>query len=294
MKIKETKQEGLAYGFEITIPANDIDARVEDKLKEYGKTIRIQGFRPGKVPMNILKSRYGKAIMGEVLELAVNETSAKIMADKSLKPAMQPKIEVKSFDADQDLVYTMDLEVLPEIKLADFKGIKLEKPIAEVTEESIEESLAKIAEGNISTQPITGKRAAKDGDTLKMDFDGRTADDDVHHDGMKAEGHMLKLGSGAFIPGFEEQLVGVKAGESVDVNVKFPDEYGAEHLAGRDAIFAVTVHEIHEDAEGAIDDALAERLGMKDLEALKEAVKTQMQMEYDGQSKTVVKKVLIG
>ena len=293
MKIKETKQEGLAYGFEITIPANDIDARVEDKLKEYGKTIRIQGFRPGKVPMNILKSRYGKAIMGEVLELAVNETSAKIMADKSLKPAMQPKIEVKSFDADQDLVYTMDLEVLPEIKLADFKGIKLEKPIAEVTEESIEESLAKIAEGNISTQPITGKRAAKDGDTLKMDFDGRTADDDVHHDGMKAEGHMLKLGSGAFIPGFEEQLVGVKAGESVDVNVKFPDEYGAEHLAGRDAIFAVTVHEIHEDAEGAIDDALAERLGMKDLEALKEAVKTQMQMEYDGQSKTVVKKYLL-
>ena len=126
-----------------------------------------------------------------------------------------------------------------------------------------------------------------------MDFDGRTADDDVHHDGMKAEGHMLKLGSGAFIPGFEEQLVGVKAGESVDVNVKFPDEYGAEHLAGRDAIFAVTVHEIHEDAEGAIDDALAERLGMKDLEALKEAVKTQMQMEYDGQSKTVVKKYLL-
>lgn len=293
MQIKELKQDGLAYEFEITIPANDIDKRVELKLVETGQNVKIQGFRPGKVPMAILKQRYGNAIMGEVLEIAVNETSAKVFEEKSLKPAMQPKIEVKSFDAGKDLVYLMNFEVLPEIKLADFKGIKLEKPVAEVTDEVLAESLETIAQGNTSTKIIEGKRATKDGDTVKMDFDGRTADDDVHHDGMKAEGHMLKLGSNQFIPGFEEQMVGKKAGDSFEVNVDFPEQYGAENLAGRAAIFAVTIHEIHEDAQSEIDDEFAQRLGMENVDALKKAVREQLQGDYDGQSKMVVKKTLL-
>lgn len=293
MQIKELKQDGLEYEFEVTIPANDIDKRVELKLVEAGKTIKIQGFRPGKVPMPILKQRYGNAIMGEVLEAAVNETSAKIMSDKKLRPAMQPKIEVKSFDSGKDLVYSMNFEVLPEIKLADFKGIKLEKPVADVADDMVQEALENIAKGSTSTKKIDGKRATKEGDTVKMDFDGRTADDDVHHDGMKAEGHMLKLGSNQFIPGFEEQMIGKKAGDSFEVNVSFPAEYGAAHLAGRDAIFAVTIHEIHEDAKAEIDDAFAERLGLENLDALKNAVREQLQAEYDGQSKMVLKKHLL-
>lgn len=293
MQVKELKQDGLEHEFEITITAKDIDKRVESKLVEYSKTIRIQGFRAGKVPMNVMKQRYGKAIMGEVLEAAVNETSAKIMTDKKLKPAMQPKIEVKSFDAEQDLVYTMNVEVLPEIKIADFKGLKLEKPVAAVGDDVVNESLQNIAEANISTKKVETDRKTKQGDTLKIDFDGRTADDNVHHAGMKAEGHFLKLGSGQFIPGFEEQLVGAKAGDKVEVKVGFPAQYGATELAGRDAIFDVTVHEIHEDAGAEINDDLATRLGLENLDKLKAAVKEQLQADYDRQSRMVLKKGLL-
>lgn len=293
MQVKELKQDGLSYEYEVTIPANDIDTRVDAKLQEVGKTIRIQGFRPGKVPMNILKQRYGKAILGEILEEAVNQTSQDVLKDKSLRPAMQPKIEVKSFDENQDLVYSMNFEVLPEIKLADFKGIKLEKAIAEISEETLNESLETIASSNVSTQKIETDRATKDGDTVMIDFDGRTADDDVHHEGMKAEGHMLKLGAGQFIEGFEPQLVGKKAGDKVEVKVAFPEQYGAAHLAGRDAIFDVTIHEIHEEIAGKADDELAKRLGMADLDALKNAVKEQLQKEYDSQSRMLLKKELL-
>jgi trigger factor len=293
MQVKELKQDGLEHEFEVTINAKDIDKRVEIKLQEYSKTVRIQGFRAGKVPLNVMKQRYGKAIMGEVLEAAVNETSAKVMKEKSLKPAMQPKIEVKSFDADQDLVYTMNVEVLPEIKIADFKGLKLEKPVAEVGDDTVNDSLKNIAEANTSTKKVESDRKTKNGDTVKMDFDGRTADDNVHQPGMKAEGHFLKLGSGQFIPGFEDQLVGVKAGDKVEVKVTFPENYGAHELAGRDAIFDVVVHEIHEDAGAEINDALAERLGLENLDKLKAAVKEQLQADYDRQSRMVLKKALL-
>ena len=293
MQIKEIKQDGLSHEFEITIPANDIDVRVDAKLMEYGKTVRIQGFRPGKVPLNVLKKRYGNAIMGEVLESAVNETSDKIMRDKKLKPAMQPKIEVKSFDAGADLVYSMNVEVLPEITIADFKGVKLEKPVAEVSDKIVNESLEKIASSNSTTKKITGDRKTKSGDTVKIDFDGRTADDNVHHQGMKAEGHFLKLGGGQFIPGFEDQLIGVKAGDKVDVKVSFPKNYGAKELAGRDAIFEVNVHEIHEDAAAEANDELAERLGLENLDKLKDVIKQQLQADYDRQSRMVLKKGLL-
>ena len=293
MKIKELKSEGLNHELEITIPANDIDKRVDVKLQEVGKTARLPGFRPGKVPPAMLKKRYGKAIMGEILEAAVNETSAKALQDKKIKPAMQPKIEVKSFDDGEDLVYTVSVEAMPEFKVAPLKGIKLTKLVAEPSDKEVKEALEKIASNNTSTKPIEGKRAAKEGDTLKIDFDGRTADDDVHHEGMKAEGHMLKLGSGQFIPGFEDQLTGKKAGEKVEVKVSFPKDYGAEELAGRDAIFDVEIHEIHEDAEAEINDDFAKQLGMDDVKALKEAVKEQIQKELEGQSRMVLKKELL-
>ncbi|NCT40793.1 MAG: trigger factor [Alphaproteobacteria bacterium] len=295
MKVKELKSEGLSHELEITIPANDIDARLDVKLQEVGKTVRIPGFRPGKVPLKMLKDRYGKAILGEVLEAAVNETSAEAMDKQKLKPAMQPKIEVKSkdFGDGNDLVYTMVVDVLPEFKVADFKKAKLTKPVAKPSDKDINDALEKIASNNTSTKKIEGDRKTKDGDTVVMDFHGRTADDNVAHEGMHAHGHKLKIGSGQFIPGFEEQLVGHKAGAKVEVKVSFPEQYQAAELAGREAIFDVDIHEIHEDAEAQVDDEFAQSLGLDDLDALKAAVGDQLGKEFDSQSRMALKKDLL-
>jgi trigger factor len=293
MQIKQVKQDGLHHEFEITISANDIDARVDSRLQEVGKTMKLPGFRPGKVPLDILKKRYGKAIMGEVLEAAVNETSTKALQDKNIKPALQPKIEVKEFDDGKDLVYSIAIEAIPEFKVTDLKSLKIEKPVAKVQDENIDEALTRIASNNPGTSVVEASRASKDGDTLVIDFDGRTADDNVHHQGMKAEAHHLKLGSGMFIPGFEEQLVGKKKGDKVDVKVSFPENYGAKELAGRDAIFEVTIHELREESEAKIDDEFAVSLGLKDLAALKDAVRKQIEREYDMQSRMIVKKNIL-
>ncbi|MCB9980819.1 MAG: trigger factor [Rhodospirillales bacterium] len=295
MKVKELKSEGLNHELEITIPANDIDKRVDVKLQEVGKTARMPGFRPGKVPLAMLKQRYGKAVLGEVLEAAVNETSQKALADKKIKPALQPKIEVKSkdFGEGNDLVYTVQVEAMPEFKVAELKNIKLTKLVTVPDGKEVDEALERIAANNQSTKVVEAKRGAKDGETLVIDFHGRTADDNVEHEGMHAHGHQLKLGSGQFISGFEEQLVGKKAGEKVEVKVSFPENYGAEELAGRDAIFDVKIHEIREPAEAKINDEFAKSLGMDDVKALKEAVKEQLQKELDGHSRMVLKKELL-
>lgn len=293
MQVKEIKHEGLTHELEITIGAQDIDARVDNRLKEVSKTIRMPGFRPGKVPMNIMKKRYGKAVMGEVLESAVNETSDKVLKEKGLKPALQPKIEVKEFDEGKDLVYSMNIEVLPEFKVADIKGIKLEKPVAKAEKKAVDEALERIAESNQATEEIKTKRATKDGDIVIIDFHGRTADDNKEHPGMHAHDHQLKLGSGQFINGFEEQLVGKKPGDKVEVKVSFPEEYGAAELAGRDAIFDVDVKAIHEAVTPKIDDEFAKSLGLDDLKALKAAIEEQVQNELDMHSRMKLKKSLL-
>ena len=293
MQVKELKSEGLSHEIEITIPANDIAQRVENKLKEASQNVSIPGFRKGKVPMQIMQQKYGRAVMGEVLESAVNETSEQALKDKKLEPAMQPQIEVKEYDEGKDLVYTVSLEVLPKFEVADYKKIQVEKPVAKPTEENIDDALKRIAAGNESSEAIKEDRATKDGDIVKIDFDGRTADDDVHHEGMKAEGHQLKLGSGQFIPGFEEQLVDKKAGDTLEVKVTFPENYGAADLAGREAIFDVTIHEIREVTEAKIDAEFAKKLGMDDVAALRKAVEEQIQKEFDGFSRMKTKKSLL-
>lgn len=292
MKIKELKSEGLTHELEVTVPANDIDERVEARLKEVGKTIRLPGFRPGKAPMNILRQRFGKNVMGEILEKTVNETSGQALEKQKIKPALQPKIEVKEFDEGQDLIYTMAVEAVPEFEIKNFKGLKLEKQIAKPDEDSVEEALKNLAAGRQETQPITGKRGAKEGDVVVIDFHGRTADDNVEHEGMHAHGHYLRLGEGQFIPGFEDQLIGKKAGEKVEVKVTFPENYKAD-LAGRDAIFDVDIQEIREPVEAEINDDLAEAFGMDDLNALKDAVRERVQQEYDNQSQMLLKRQVL-
>ncbi len=293
MQVKQLKQEGLNHELEITVDAGEISKRVDARLNEVSKTVKMPGFRPGKVPLALMKQRYGQAVMGEVLEGTVNETSQQAMKEQDITPALQPKIEVTSFDEGKDLVYTMAIEVLPKIEVKDYKGFKLEKQVAKADDAAIDEALERIATMRKTTTPITGKRASKKGDTVVIDFRGRTADDNVEQPGMAAEGHHLELGAGQFIPGFEDQLTGKKASDKVEVKVQFPEEYGSAELAGRDAIFDVEIHEIREAQDAVIDDEFAKSLGMEDLKALRQAVADQTNQEFNNHSRLKLKKELL-
>lgn len=293
MQVKELKNDGLEREMEITLPANDINARIASKLKEVGKTVRLPGFRPGKVPMNILEQKYRKVIMGEVLESAVHESSAQALREKELRPALQPKIEVTSFDDGKDLVYVMKFETLPKFEVQDFKGMKLQKLVSKPDAKTIDEAIDKIAANRKQAKPIETPRATKKDDVVVMDFEGRTADDNKVHPGMKAEKYTLELGSGAFIPGFEDQLIGQKTGEKIEVRVGFPADYGAKELAGRDAIFDVTIHEIREPVDAVINDDFAKSFGMEDLAALRKAVEEQLVKEFEHHSRLYLKKGLM-
>ena len=293
MQVKQLKQDGLSHELEVTVEANDIASRVEKRLQEVSKTINLPGFRPGKAPMSLMKQKYGKAVLGEVLEAAVNETSQKVLEDKKIKPALKPKIEFSSFDEDKDLVYTMAVETLPEIEVKDYKGFKLTKYIAKADDAAIDDALKRIASMRKTSEKVKEDRATKKGDIAVIDFKGRTADDNVEHPGMASEGHQLELGSNQFIPGFEDQLIGKKAGDEVEVKVSFPEEYGAAELAGRDAIFDCKIHEIRESIEATVDDEFAKSLGLDDLAALRKAVEEQSNQEFENHSRMKLKKELL-
>ncbi len=293
MQVKDIKSEGLKVELEVTVPANDIKKQQEVRLKEVGKTAKLPGFRPGKVPMKMLEQKYGRAVMGEVLEIVVNDASTKAMKDKNIRPAMQPKIEVKEFDEGKDLIFTMAVETLPTFEVMDLKGLKLTRPVAKVDPKSVDETLERVAKNNQASKPVEGDRATKKGDIAIITFHGRTKDDNVEHEGMHAHGVELELGSNRFIPGFEDQLIGKKAGEKVEVNVSFPKDYGATELAGRDAIFDTVIEAIHEATPAEINDDLAKKLGMEDLKALRAAVEQQMNAEYDMQSRMKLKRELL-
>lgn len=292
MQVKDIKSEGLKVELEVTVPANDIKKTQEARLKEVGKTAKLPGFRPGKVPMKMLEQKYGRAVMGEVLEIVVNNASAKALKEKDIRPAMQPKIEVKEFDEGKDLIFKMELEKLPSIEVMDLKGVKLTRPVAKVDAKQVDETLERLAGANRSMKPVEG-RATKKGDVAVITFHGRTADDNVQHEGMHAHGVELELGSGRFIPGFEDQLIGQKAGETIEVKVTFPKDYGAKELAGRDAIFDTVIESINEAGPGEINDDLAKKLGMEDVKALRAAVEQQMNAEYDMQSRMKLKRELL-
>ncbi|HPD82652.1 MAG TPA: trigger factor [Alphaproteobacteria bacterium] len=293
MQVKEVKSEGLSHELLITVPANDIDAHVVNRLKEVGKTAKQPGFRPGKMPLEMLRKKYGRAVLGEVLETAVNDATQKVIKDKKFRPAMQPKIEVKEFDEGKDLVFSMQLDVLPDFEVMETKGLKITKPVAKIEDKDIDEALARITQHHKGSKPITGNRATKRGDIVVMDFHGRTADDNKEHEGMHAHGHKLELGSGQFIPGFEDQLIGKKAGEKAEVKVTFPKNYGAKELAGRDAIFDVDLHEIHEATDAVVNDDFAKELGFDDEAALRDAVKHQLASDYEFQTKQKMKRQLL-
>lgn len=291
MQITQNSAEGLKREFTIVVSASDIEKNVEGRLKEIGGQVKIPGFRPGKVPMNILKDRYGANVMGEVLEKTVQESSMKAMSDENLRPAMQPKIEVKSFDEGKDLEYTMSLEVLPEIELKDFSGLSLERKVAEAGEKEVDEMLAKMAEAQKDYQPVKRKRKSREGDQIVINFDGRV--DGEARDGMKGEGYPLVLGSGSFIPGFEEQVVGMKPGETLTITVTFPETYHAEELAGKEAEFDVEATELREAVDAEVNDDFAKKFGAADLEDLKKQTKERIESEYSQLARMHLKRELL-
>jgi trigger factor len=291
MQVTETKSEGLTREFKVALPAKDIEEKISFRLQELAKTIKMPGFRPGKVPVAVLRKKYGPSVMGEVLERAVNDSSQQALAEKGLRPAMQPEIEVISFEDGKDLEYTISIEVLPEITPTDFSKIKLERLVPNTNKAEIETVLENLAKANGDTKAISGDRKSKDGDVLLIDFLGRV--DDVEFAGGKAEGYELTLGSGSFIPGFEDQLTGAKAGDKVDVKVTFPENYGAAELSGKEAVFEVTVHELKETTPAAIDDELAKKVGMDSLDALKKSIQEEQEREFKTMARMMLKRELL-
>ena len=220
MQVTETNAEGLKRAFKVQLDAREIDNKMTGRLEELGKNVKVPGFRPGKVPIQILKQRFGKSVLGEVLERAVSDSSNQALTERGLRPAMQPKIEITSFDEGKDLEYTIDLELLPDFEPMDFSQIELSRAVIEIDEKAVEESITDLAKANKKTKPLEVPRKARSGDVLVIDFAG-TVDGEAHP-GMAGEDHHLELGSSSFIAGFEDQLTGVEIGDTPEVKVTFP------------------------------------------------------------------------
>jgi trigger factor len=291
MQVTETQAEGLKREFKVVVDAQEIGAQVDRRLADIGKTVRMPGFRPGKVPMKLLKSRYGQSVMGEVLEQTVNESSSRVTAERGLRPALQPKIDITSFHDGADLEFTMAVEILPDIEPFDFSTIELERLKAEPDDETIDQALTRLAQSRRKSEPVEEERPAQQGDIVVIDFKGTV--DGVAREGMAMEGHELELGSNSFIPGFEDQLVGARAGESRTVTVTFPEGYQAADLAGKEAAFEVTVKELRKPVAAAIDDDLAKTFGMEGLQSLRDAVRERMQQDYASLSRARIKRALL-
>lgn len=291
MQVTETLSEGLKREYKVVVDSADLEGRLSTKLTELSQSVQMPGFRKGKVPVPLLRRTYGKQVMGEVLEQAVNETSTQTLEEKELTPALQPRIEITKFEEGSDLEYTMAVEVMPQFEPVDFKTLTLERLTVEVDDEEVDKRLGQLAEQFKTFEDAAEGEAAKDGDTVVIDFKGMLEGEAF--EGGTAEDYSLELGSGSFIPGFEEQLVGAKAGDEKKVEVTFPEEYGAEHLAGKDVVFEVTVKGVKVPLPTVIDDALAEKLGLENLDALKTAVREQVEREYGDVSRSRLKRSLL-
>jgi trigger factor len=291
MQVTELSAEGLKHQFKIVVPVGDLTSKIDERLAEMAKTAALPGFRPGKVPVSLLKKQYGQALFGEAVEAAVNTSTAKAIEDRGLKPALQPRVDLKQLEEGKDVEFEVVVEVLPEIGKLDFSGIELERLKAEVPEKDIDEALDRIAKANREQKPVDPPRPAQKGDAIKLDFVGSV--DGVEFPGGAANDYTLEIGSGSFIPGFEDQLVGAEIGKPVDVKVTFPAEYGAPELAGKDAVFKCTVKEVLEFVDKPADDELAKKNNFENLEAMRKAVGERIGQDYTQISRTMIKRQLL-
>ncbi len=290
MKITELKSEGLNKSYKVVVPADDFTKEVDNKLAHIAKTAKIQGFRAGKAPLSMIKKKYFNEVMAEALDDMVRSSTSQVLSDKKLRPVNQPSVKINSFGEGKDLEFEMDVEILPDIKIGDFSKISLDKFTAEVPAEEVDKAVKYLAETRKESVKVDGKKAAK-GDIVMIDFVGSV--DGVEFNGGKGENYPLELGSGAFIPGFEDQLIGAEAGSKVDVKVKFPADYHAKDLADKDAVFAVTVKEVREPKAVEINDDLAKSLGAESLAKLKETLASRIKADYDNASRMKLKRQLL-
>jgi len=293
MQVTETLNEGLKRGYNITVSADELAAKVDAKLKEAQPEVEMKGFRKGKVPMALLKKQFGPRILGEAMQESVDEAMQSHFNDSGDRPAMQPEVKMTNEDWKEgdDVEVTMNYERLPDVPDVDFKDIKLEKLVAKVDASEVDEALENLAKSANNFEDRKKGSKAKDGDQVVINFLGKV--DDVPFEGGQADDYPLVLGSNSFIPGFEEQLVGAKAGDDVVVNVKFPEEYGAENLAGKDAVFECTVNAVKEAKPAEINDELAKQFGADDLAGLKAQVEERLGAEYAGAARQVLKRQLM-
>lgn len=288
--------EGLSRTYKVSVPKADLQKRFDERIEEIRPQMNLKGFRPGKVPAAHVKKMFGKDIMGEVVQALLQETSQKAIEDADVRPAGQPEMKMESdmekvLAGDEDLSYEMNVDVMPDFEPVDVAKLTIKKPVAEINDDEIDARLTQIADANPQYDKRAKTAKARDKDAVVIDFLGKL--DGEPFEGGAAEEHTLVLGSNSFIPGFEDQLVGVKAGDEKDVTVTFPEAYQAEHLAGKEAVFEVKVHEVRAPKTPEIDDEFATGLGLESLEKLKELVSEQIKNEFGGASRAKAKRNLL-
>jgi trigger factor len=297
MQITEVLNEGLKRGIKVTVPVKDMEQRLSEKLADATGKVRINGFRPGKVPVSHVRKLYGKSFMAELVNEIINSSAKSIPADRGEKAAMQPEIEMTEdekeageiLDGKKDFIFSVNYEVLPKIEIADISAIKVTRPIVEISDEEVESQVKIVADSARTFQTKTGKAA--NGDRVTINYLGKV--DGEPFDGGKDEDAKLTLGSNQFIPGFEQQLVGVKAGDEKQISVTFPKDYGAANLAGKEATFDITVKEVSAADELVINDELAKKLGIESAERLRTVIREQIESQYGTQTRQKVKRQLL-
>jgi len=291
MQVTETLSEGLKRGYTIVVPAADIEGKRTNRLTELGKTVKLPGFRPGKVPMGVIRSRFGSAVMAEVLEESVNHATRQVLTERGLRAATQPKVDVVKLEEAQDLEFKVELELLPDIAMPDFAAIELTRLKAVPSDEAVDKALGEMATRARELLDVAEPRPAAKGDVLVVDFAGKLGDEAFP--GGTGTDMDVEIGGGGFIPGFSEQMEGMSPGESRTINVTFPAEYGAAELAGKDATFDITAKALKQPVVPAIDDELAKKFGVEALDEMKDLIRTQIQREYDQLSRLRIKRQLL-
>lgn len=294
MQVTETLNEGLKRGYSILLTADELNETVDQKLREAQPEVEMKGFRKGKVPLPLLKKQFGQRLMGEAMQEGIDGAMSKHFEDSGDRPAMQPDVKMSNgeeWKPGDDVQVEMSYEALPEIPELDLKSISLERLVAKVEDDAIDEALSNLAETSQDFEDRGKTAKSKDGDQVTLDFVGKV--DDVAFEGGSAEDYPLVLGSNSFIPGFEDKLVGTKVGQELDVEVTFPEEYGNADLAGKPAVFTCTIKAVKKPVPAKIDDALAEKFGAENLDGLKGQISERLEAEYSGAARSVMKRKLL-
>lgn len=291
MQVTETNADGLKREFTIVVPSAEIENKMVARLMEISNSITIPGFRPGKVPVALLKSRYGDSVRGEIVEQSVQDSWQKTVSEKGLRPALEPKIEIVNSDEGGDLEYTLAVELLPEIEPLNFSEIVLERLVVKVAEKEVDDAAGRLAEQHTNFEKVTDDRACANGDQVVIDFVGKV--DGEEFAGGTLDDFVLHLGAASFLPGFEEQIEGAKGGDTLEVRIDVADDHQIEMLRGKEVVFDVTVKEVREAQPTEVDDQLAKTMGQDNVAGLKKSIREQLEREYSEMSRARLKRALL-